>query len=54
MRPWTVVRAAPSASRPAGFNGATALRPWTECGIVCPLAVVGGLQWGHGLAAVDG
>ena len=42
------------AVRRAGFNGATALRPWT--------AATGGgkpvgrtrLQWGHGLAAVDG
>ena len=60
-----------------GFNGATALRPWTElprlilarqdiasmgprpCGRgrfgLCGLrALPGGLQWGHGLAAVDG
>ena len=69
--------AGPSRSTSAGFNGATALRPWTGgcCGR-CPFAEVasmgprpcgrgrailpafpacgGRLQWGHGLAAVDG
>ena len=69
-------RAARPRPRP-GFNGATALRPWTvvhflqhagdnhasmgprPCGRGRPAAcgrqaAIGPLQWGHGLAAVDG
>ena len=43
----------PAGRRP-GFNGATALRPWTggEVGLSEIDLVM--LQWGHGLAAVDG
>ena len=38
----------------SGFNGATALRPWTGvCGVPC-VAATDLLQWGHGLVAVDG
>ena len=36
------------------FNGATALRPWTDFVIDVPTPMAIGLQWGHGLAAVDG
>ena len=54
MRPWTA--SPPTRSRtPCGsFNGTTALRPWTEkqYGGTPPDQYV--LQWGHGLAAVDG
>ena len=41
-------------TRRRGFNGATALRPWTGGSIDCPAVFMDGLQWGHGLAAVDG
>ena len=54
LRPWTV---GSSISRPnaaaAGFNGATALRPWTDNSAVV-VEYRKWLQWGHGLAAVDG
>ena len=36
-----------------GFNGATALRPWTVVG-GANANMLDELQWGHGLAAVDG
>ena len=54
LRPWTAL--APSRCMPSWkcFNGATALRPWTDR---IPAQRDGrrcGLQWGHGLAAVDG
>ena len=55
MRPWTAEETANGQQDWDGsFNGATALRPWTE---VWPCdgddeSLV--LQWGHGLAAVDG
>ena len=37
-----------------GFNGATALRPWTVYSRPFPPPPSATLQWGHGLAAVDG
>ena len=40
--------------RPAGFNGATALRPWTVVYAAESGRGAFRLQWGHGLAAVDG
>ena len=40
--------------RPTGFNGATALRPWTASSRLSSCARASSLQWGHGLAAVDG
>ena len=54
MRPWTVQTDWGVEVRCERFNGATALRPWTaECdGPAADYKV--GLQWGHGLAAVDG
>ena len=77
MRPWTAAVKAARAYLKAGFNGATALRPWTvwhvsletvflaasmgprPCGRgrgigAAVVGVVRVLQWGHGLAAVDG
>ena len=36
------------------FNGATALRPWTDAVCGEPIPLDNELQWGHGLAAVDG
>ena len=53
LRPWTVGERLASRFGCGCFNGATALRPWTEC----PSPGFAGderLQWGHGLAAVDG
>ena len=38
----------------SSFNGATALRPWTELQQVVDGLFKDMLQWGHGLAAVDG
>ena len=54
LRPWTAGGGAGMSSTCARFNGATALRPWTAdyddfSGEPADL-----LQWGHGLAAVDG
>ena len=54
MRPWTAAEVEALTERSLGFNGATALRPWTAvrpAEIAEPERV---LQWGHGLAAVDG
>ena len=48
--PW---RAATMSVARTGFNGATALRPWTAGGRGPDMAAHV-LQWGHGLAAVDG
>ena len=45
---------ATSSTSGAGFNGATALRPWKVGGASVVKATVGSLQWGHGLAAVEG
>ena len=53
MRPWMGAGAGGHGPAGLGFNGATALRPWM-------VDQFGGdndrseLQWGHGLAAVDG
>ena len=53
LRPWTAFEITGARLQALCFNGATALRPWTA-------AAAGGfgagksLQWGHGLAAVDG
>ena len=55
LRPWTAApRSAPSIGPWPGFNGATALRPWTGGGAGIAARDQGVLQWGHGLAAVDG
>ena len=54
MRPWTAIAAPRAADRAAGFNGATALRPWTVDEYVERHERSPELQWGHGLAAVDG
>ena len=43
-----------AASPGASFNGATALRPWTGLPRHGPVDQIDLLQWGHGLAAVDG
>ena len=54
LRPWTADTRRCAVSRAAGFNGATALRPWTAAlGRIRTLRA-SALQWGHGLAAVDG
>ena len=54
MRPWTAARAGRVRGQPPGFNGATALRPWTDVQVRCASCRRVVLQWGHGLAAVDG
>ena len=54
MRPWTEVMGRMRGAASASFNGATALRPWTDRQVgICRTSVFE-LQWGHGLAAVDG
>ena len=54
LRPWMERPRIVACTARAGFNGATALRPWmvtrAQNWACCAL----GLQWGHGLAAVDG
>ena len=77
LRPWTARQRRGRPRSSPSFNGATALRPWTAppagagrarchasmgprpCGRGrgakdLRLVVLFGLQWGHGLAAVDG
>ena len=54
MRPWTVLSRRPDAALLDSFNGATALRPWTVLRRMAEWAAKHELQWGHGLAAVDG
>ena len=54
LRPWTAPAGASSRRWPSGFNGATALRPWTGGGDLRGPEGLRWLQWGHGLAAVDG
>ena len=47
-------RASGASARESSFNGATALRPWTGLRPRMGAASHFALQWGHGLAAVDG
>ena len=79
LRPWTVPTARAATTGRTSFNGATALRPWTAwppasrlprsfgasmgprpcgrgrmSGAISGREARGQLQWGHGLAAVDG
>ena len=54
LRPWTGGQPVRSAGMRTSFNGATALRPWTVRGKPQPIIPDSTLQWGHGLAAVDG
>ena len=54
MRPWTAPTGARAPAAQRSFNGATALRPWTETRRAYGGLPSTGLQWGHGLAAVDG
>ena len=54
LRPWTAMSAARRSATASGFNGATALRPWTAAPLAGFVVAVVVLQWGHGLAAVDG
>ena len=53
LRPWTAMRPTMLSGAVYSFNGATALRPWTDARAPEHLHVEQ-LQWGHGLAAVDG
>ena len=54
MRPWTDVSYPANDIVQKGFNGATALRPWTGGDGDGMEQARDRLQWGHGLAAVDG
>ena len=54
MRPWTVLSGTLRTERFGCFNGATALRPWTVSTSDASPGLLFLLQWGHGLAAVDG
>ena len=53
-RGWLLIAAGVAAAAIIGFNGATALRPWMAAPPMPPPGEDEGLQWGHGLAAVDG
>ena len=53
LRPWTGWTQRRTRDARASFNGATALRPWTGLRSASR-AMAFELQWGHGLAAVDG
>ena len=54
LRPWTANQGSELHCRRHGFNGATALRPWTAGRRTLHRLQNRRLQWGHGLAAVDG
>ena len=55
MRPWTGQCGGEGTRARPCFNGATALRPWTAAYLYAGRrAATQQLQWGHGLAAVDG
>ena len=54
LRPWTGSRRVCRRPDRIGFNGATALRPWTAVSQAEAVWRYYRLQWGHGLAAVDG
>ena len=53
LRPWTEKAGRAPSLGYFGFNGATALRPWTA-DYILQSETGHQLQWGHGLAAVDG
>ena len=53
FQPWKLAFQGPESFEIARFNGATAFQPWKCCAIRRWPAIRTGLQWGHGLSAVE-